>query len=43
LKPIDPLAFALATTILAGVMFLAAWTPARRAALLDPVQSLRAE
>ena len=43
LKPIDPLAFALATTILGGVMFLAAWTPARRAALLDPVQSLRAE
>jgi ABC-type antimicrobial peptide transport system permease subunit len=43
LKPIDPLAFALATTILGGVMFLAAWTPARRAAQLDPVQSLRAE
>ena len=43
LRPIDPLAFALASTVLAGVMFVAAWAPARRAATLDPVQSLRAE
>jgi len=43
LKPIDPLAFTLASTVLAAVMFVAAWTPARRAARLDPVQSLRAE
>jgi putative ABC transport system permease protein len=43
LRPVDPLAFAVATTLLGGVMFVAAWTPARRAATLDPVQSLRAE
>jgi predicted permease len=43
LKPIDPLAFGLALAILTLVMFVAAWTPARRASSLDPVQTLRAE
>ena len=43
LRPIDPLAFGLALAVLALVMFLAAWTPARRAAGLDPVRTLRAE
>jgi putative ABC transport system permease protein len=43
LKPIDPLAFGLAAALLGSVMFVAAWTPARRASRLDPVVSLRAE
>lgn len=43
LRPIDPLAFGLATVLLTSVMFVAAWTPARRAARMDPVSSLRAD
>jgi predicted permease len=43
LKPIDPLAFGVALATLAMVMFVAAWTPARRASSLDPVRTLRAE
>ena len=43
LKPIDPLAFSVALSILTLVMFIAAWTPARRASSLDPVRTLRAE
>jgi ABC-type antimicrobial peptide transport system permease subunit len=43
LKPIDPLAFGLALTLLGAVMFLSSWMPARRAAAMDPVKSLRAE
>jgi len=43
LQPIDPAAFGIAVVILATVMFFSSWTPARRAARMDPVQSLRAE
>jgi predicted permease len=43
LQPIDPAAFGIAVVILATVMFLSSWTPARRAARMDPVQSLRAD
>ncbi|HSC28582.1 MAG TPA: ADOP family duplicated permease [Vicinamibacterales bacterium] len=43
LRPIDPLAFGLATAILSAVLLLSSWTPARRAARMDPACSLRAE
>jgi len=43
LKPIDPIAFGVALAMLAIVMLVAAWTPARRASSLDPVRTLRAE
>jgi predicted permease len=43
LAPIDPLAFGLALALLAGVMSVSAWGPARRAASMDPVRSLRAD
>jgi predicted permease len=43
LRPIDPMAFGFAAAVLAGVMCVAAWTPARRAAHMDPVSSLRAD
>jgi predicted permease len=43
LEPVDPAAFGVALVLLAGVMFLSSWTPARRAARMDPVRSLRAD
>jgi predicted permease len=43
LRPVDPQAFGIAVGLLAGVMFLASWVPARRAAATDPAGSLRAE
>jgi predicted permease len=43
LGPIDPLAFGTAIAVLGGVILIAAWAPARRAAALDPVRSLRAD
>jgi predicted permease len=43
LKPIDPAAFGLAFLMLAAVMFVSSWTPARRAARMDPVKALRAD
>jgi ABC-type antimicrobial peptide transport system permease subunit len=43
LGPIDPVAFGVSLVVLAGVLLLSSWTPARRAASLDPVQALRAE
>ena len=39
----DPLSFAIAISTLLGVSLLANWRPARRAALVDPVEALRAE
>jgi putative ABC transport system permease protein len=41
LDPIDLTAFGVAFTLLVSVMFAASWTPARRAAKMDPLQSLR--
>ena len=43
LKPVDPAAFGLAVALLAAVMLVAAWSPARRAATMDSVSSLRAD
>jgi predicted permease len=40
---IDPIAFGAATATLAGVLLIATWTPARRAAATDPMRALRAE
>jgi putative ABC transport system permease protein len=43
IKPIDPLAFGIATLVLAAVLLLASWSPARRASRMDPMRALRAE
>ncbi len=39
----DPVTLATATLVLAGTAAIASWLPARRAARIDPAQSLRAE
>ena len=41
--PADPLTFAAIALFLAAVAMLAGYVPARRAARIDPVVSLRAE
>jgi putative ABC transport system permease protein len=43
LGPADPIAFGIATVVLIGVLFAASWSPARRAARMDPMHALRAE
>ncbi len=42
-SPLDPLTFAATLAVLVGVAALANLLPARRAARLDPVVTLRAE
>jgi putative ABC transport system permease protein len=42
-RPIEPLTFAMVALILGAAAMFAAWIPARRAAQVDPVASLRAE
>jgi ABC-type antimicrobial peptide transport system permease subunit len=41
--PTDPVTFAAVVGLLVAVAFAASWLPARRAAEIDPTQSLRAE
>ena len=43
LSPLDPSTYAAAATILLGTSLLAAWLPARRAALADPMKALQEE
>jgi putative ABC transport system permease protein len=40
-SPVDPLTFAATCTILLGVASFASWLPARRAAAIDPADTLR--
>jgi ABC-type lipoprotein release transport system permease subunit len=40
---LDPLTYVLVTAVLLGIAALACLVPARRAAMLDPMQALRAE
>jgi putative ABC transport system permease protein len=42
-QPRDPMVFAAAPAILAGIALFSVWLPARRATRIDPLQALRAE
>lgn len=39
----DPVSFVAVPVLLAGVALLAAWIPARRASLVNPVRALKAD
>jgi putative ABC transport system permease protein len=41
--PTDPATFAVVTTLLIAVALLASWLPARRAANVEPIVSLKTE
>ena len=41
--PLDPVAYALALAVIAAAAALASYMPARRAAAVDPIETLRAE
>ena len=43
IEPTDPVAYGASAAIVASIGLLAGWLPARRAAAIDPVESLRAE
>jgi len=43
IRPIDPVAFGTAVSMLMVVLLAASWIPARRASLLDPMRALRRE
>jgi ABC-type antimicrobial peptide transport system permease subunit len=43
LKAADPLTFSAACTVMAGVAIAASYLPARRAASVDPMRTLRIE
>jgi len=43
ISPLDPITFAVVPIVLAAAAVLASYLPARRAATVDPVETLRAE
>jgi ABC-type antimicrobial peptide transport system permease subunit len=42
-RPLDPTTFGVASLVLAAVIAVATWIPARRAGRMDPAQILRRE
>jgi ABC-type lipoprotein release transport system permease subunit len=42
-EPLDPITFATMPVVLAAAAILATYLPARRAMLVDPVETMRAE
>jgi ABC-type lipoprotein release transport system permease subunit len=43
ISPLDPLTYAVVPMVLVAATVLASYLPARRAAAVDPVETLRAE